>query len=167
MAEAQPEGLCRHPWLGLAFGLSACVLSRRGVHGARSTWPARCSRIARGCGEIDDELIEGWVVKYRSSDRERLGLAVVEATKAQKMLQPLCTWEDGERTFVVDEEAEPFPLDDRVVYILDDVCISHRQLPRPENPHGEETEDTYLVGELEDLEDVEIVIRPEREPPSM
>lgn len=65
------------------------------------------------------------------------------------------------------EEAEPFPLDDRVVYILDDVCISHRQLPRPENPHGEETEDTYLVGELEDLEDVEIVIRPEREPPSM
>ena len=71
-------------------------------------------------------------------------------------------------------------------YILDDVCISHRQLPRPENPHGEETEDsrmkspccsfesesalcedTFLVGELEDLDDVEIVIRPEREPPSM
>jgi len=147
------------------------------VHGARSTRPpSRCSRIAtRGsAGEIEEEeeLIEGWVVKYRSNPdrterRERLGLAVVAQASKRKMLQPLCTWEDGERTFVVDEEAEPFPVDDRVVYILDDVCISHRQLPRPENPHGEETEDTFLVGELEDLDDVEIVIRPEREPPSM
>ena len=53
---------------------------------------------------------------------------------------------------------------DRVVEILD-VFISHRQMPRPVNPHGEEVEDTFYIDEEEDLGDVDIVVRPETEPP--
>lgn len=98
--------------------------------------------------------------KPAGTDANGLGLAVVDA---DGQLQPLCTWEEGERTFVVDEDAESFEAEDRVVQILD-VFISSRQMPRPVNPHGEEVEDTYLIDEEEDLEDVEIVVKPECEP---
>eukprot|EP00439_Symbiodinium_sp_Y106_P085391 s635_g28.t1 len=138
VAEAQPLALRRHAWLGLGFGLSALGLKRCGVHGARSTRPpSRCSRIAtRGsAGEIEEEeeLIEGWVVKYRSNPdrterRERLGLAVVAQASKRKMLQPLCTWEDGERTFVVDirRSAKRGSYDKVVVNeILDAALVAH------------------------------------------
>lgn len=113
---------------------------------------------------VPESLIEGWVVKYQkptgSPDANGLGLAVVDA---DGQLQPLCTWEEGERTFVVDEDAKSFEAEDRVVQVLD-AFISSRQMPRPVNPHGEEVEDTYLIDEEEDLEDVEIVVKPECEP---
>ncbi|CAJ1360150.1 unnamed protein product [Effrenium voratum] len=117
---------------------------------------------SRTIGHCAPELIEGWVVKYRLPEPKAtaLGLAVVDATGR---LQPLCTWEEGERTFVVDEDAEAIDPEDRVAHILE-IEYSHRQMPRPVNPHGEEVEDTYYVDDDEDLGDVEIVVRSEVEP---
>ncbi|CAK9051783.1 unnamed protein product [Durusdinium trenchii] len=167
--EQAEEASPKTSFLGLRAAEGVCGTSRRLRRGGRPDWTmpviSWMSLVAlrRGstrprvvCGCVPKNLVEGWVVKYQRDGPEStsLGLAVVDE---KGRLQPLCTWEEDERTFVVNEDADAIDAEDRVVQLLD-VMVSHRQMPRPVNPHGEEVEDTYLVDEEEDLSDVEIVV---------
>eukprot|EP00913_Durusdinium_trenchii_P000758 g708.t1 len=133
----------RAPWeaspktsfLGLRAAEGVCGTSRRLRRGGRPDWTmpviSWMSLVAlrRGstrprvvCGCVPKNLVEGWVVKYQRDGPEStsLGLAVVDE---KGRLQPLY--------------ADAIDAEDRVVQLLD-VMVSHRQMPRPVNPHGEE-----------------------------
>jgi len=115
---------------------------------------------------ISGDLMDGWIVKYRLPEHNEgapsAGLARV--TNDGQQLEPLCTWSAEQRTFVHDEEQDPLDAEGRVLYVYDDVFQSWRQLSRVINPHGEHCEETYLFGEEEPLDDIAVVVRPERSP---
>mmetsp|Transcript_37246 Transcript_37246/g.84100 ORF Transcript_37246/g.84100 Transcript_37246/m.84100 type:complete len:204 (-) Transcript_37246:69-680(-) len=159
----------------VGVGAAVCAARCLGSRAARSSIPAQ--RAAATTSRVvlqveasrEDEvsnLVEGWMVKYSleepSADGFQYGLAAV--VNKGEQLQPLCTWEVGERTFVDNNDIEPVDASCTVA-VYDEVWTSCRQLPYDVNPHGEHAEPTYtLLDEEEELLDVLIPIQPDRAP---
>lgn len=108
---------------------------------------------------------EGSVVVYRlPPDEEELGSGGLAVVWSSDELQPLCTWDDKERTFVTNPDYGTVPAEGNILRVLDDVYPSFRQMPRPHNPHGEESEETWTIGDEEDISGVAIIVNEERGP---
>lgn len=113
-----------------------------------------------------DDLVECDVVEYSLSAAEGgdRGLACV---LRDGRLQPLCTWAvDGEE-FVWDEELSPVPRSHALAYVEPAPFLSTRLVDGgigPNNPHGEESEEVYIIDRAAAISDgVVVVHRPDRE----
>mmetsp|Transcript_2375 Transcript_2375/g.5033 ORF Transcript_2375/g.5033 Transcript_2375/m.5033 type:complete len:220 (+) Transcript_2375:91-750(+) len=111
-------------------------------------------------------MIDGDMVKYRLSEPSNDGLeyGLASVIENGSKLQPLCTWEAGEMTFVEDNNSEPVDAK-QAVEVYQDIWMSARQLPYDVNPHGEHAEPTYTnLDEEEEFTGVFISIQPDRAP---
>ena len=136
----------------------------RFFEGRRSVGRCERRRLFSVALSYEYELAEYDVVEYRlPDDGSKLGLGAVLSSG---MIQPLCVWSEDGKEFVWDERVEPFPPDDRVVRVVDDVWPSTRLVDGglgPRNPHGEESEEVYHIERDALSKDTIVAVDTERE----
>uniref|UniRef100_A0A7S2SQQ3 Uncharacterized protein n=1 Tax=Rhizochromulina marina TaxID=1034831 RepID=A0A7S2SQQ3_9STRA len=162
-------------WGGNSEAFSGHRLASRGSGALPGPcrWPlgrVHATEAAKGSHSTAPAIYEPYdVVEYSLTEEEQLSHAGktrgVASVLEDGRLQPLCVWQAGSTEFVWDEDLTPFDAQGRVVRRLDNVFYSQRLVDGgmgPRNPHGEESEDVFLVEEDLD-DDVFVQHRPDRE----
>ena len=127
-------------------------------------WPVFSSK--QLAVEVLNDLMEGDLVTYsldhsgeESSDFEE-GLGAIIDTGD---VQPLCTWSLGCKEYLWDVEMDLVSAS-RIVRLLDmdGVFVEQRKASRTVDPHGEHSEDAYILTKTLDP-CIFVAVRPERE----
>ena len=147
--------------------VAACYLSWFGqVVYAFTTPPLRTfsNRIRLSSPKFTEPLEPHDVVTYQLESPIDGKTNAIGVILADGRIQPLCVWELPAREFLWDDEQEHVN-SERVVARVDGVFCEQRKVGGglgPTNPHGEESEDVYLIYKPLDPT-VFVPVRPERE----